>query len=54
MKARELIEVLRIDSDTEFDYQIQRNKITLLFEGYSNYDIRSNSYESFIGFTLKF
>ncbi len=61
MKARELIEVLRIDpdaevlisvdvstcdddfdkrafADTDFDYQIRKDRITLLFEGYSNYE----------------
>ncbi len=60
MKAKELIEVLRINPDadvlisvdvstcdddfdkrafanTDFDYQIKKGQIALLFEGYSNY-----------------
>ena len=59
MKARELIEVLRIDpnadvlisvdvstneneydkrafANTDFDYQIRKDQITLMFEGYLN------------------
>lgn len=28
----------RVFADTEFDYQIINNRITLMFEGYSNYE----------------